>query len=218
MISGIYYPDSGEICVNGKTVEIRSPKDAYDLGIGMIHQHFKLVDVFNATENIALGLEKGEKFDLKDIRAKAEEICRKYEFDLNLDQKVYEMSVSQKQTLEIVKVLFRGADILILDEPTAVLTPQETERLFQVMRNMRADGKAVVIITHKLHEVLEISDRVAILRKGEFIGAVNTKDATEESLTEMMVGQKVELDIERTKSENVRKRLEISHLRSARLL
>ena len=212
MISGIYYPDSGEICVNGKTVEIRSPKDAYDLGIGMIHQHFKLVDVFNATENIALGLEKGEKFDLKAIRAKAEEICRKYEFDLNLDQKVYEMSVSQKQTLEIVKVLFRGADILILDEPTAVLTPQETERLFQVMRNMRADGKAVVIITHKLHEVLEISDRVAILRKGEFIGAVNTKDATEESLTEMMVGQKVELDIERTKSENVRKRLEISHL------
>ncbi len=212
MISGIYYPDSGEICVNGKTVEIRSPRDAYNLGIGMIHQHFKLVDVFNATENIALGLEKGEKFDLKDIRAKAEEICRKYEFDLNLDQKVYEMSVSQKQTLEIVKVLFRGADILILDEPTAVLTPQETERLFQVMRNMRADGKAVVIITHKLHEVLEISDRVAILRKGEFIGAVNTKDATEESLTEMMVGQKVELDIERTKSENVRKRLEISHL------
>ncbi len=212
MISGIYYPDSGEIRVNGKTVEIRSPRDAYNLGIGMIHQHFKLVDVFNATENIALGLEKGEKFDLKAIRAKAEEICRKYEFDLNLDQKVYEMSVSQKQTLEIVKVLFRGADILILDEPTAVLTPQETERLFQVMRNMRADGKAVVIITHKLHEVLEISDRVAILRKGEFIGAVNTKDATEESLTEMMVGQKVELDIERTKSENVRKRLEISHL------
>ena len=212
MISGIYYPDSGEIRVNGKTVEIRSPRDAYDLGIGMIHQHFKLVDVFNATENIALGLEKGEKFDLKAIRAKAEEICRKYEFDLNLDQKVYEMSVSQKQTLEIVKVLFRGADILILDEPTAVLTPQETERLFQVMRNMRADGKAVVIITHKLHEVLEISDRVAILRKGEFIGAVNTKEATEESLTEMMVGQKVELDIERTKSENVRKRLEISHL------
>ena len=212
MISGIYYPDSGEICVNGKTVEIRSPKDAYDLGIGMIHQHFKLVDVFSATENIALGLEKSEKFDLKAIRARAEEICRKYGFEMDLDQKVYEMSVSQKQTLEIVKVLFRGADILILDEPTAVLTPQETERLFQVMRNMRADGKAVVIITHKLHEVLEISDRVAILRKGEFIGAVNTKDATEESLTEMMVGQKVELDIERTKSENVRKRLEISHL------
>ena len=212
MISGIYYPDSGEICVNGKTVEIRSPKDAYDLGIGMIHQHFKLVDVFSATENIALGLGKSEKFDLKAIRARAEEICRKYGFEMDLDQKVYEMSVSQKQTLEIVKVLFRGADILILDEPTAVLTPQETERLFQVMRNMRADGKAVVIITHKLHEVLEISDRVAILRKGEFIGAVNTKDATEESLTEMMVGQKVELDIERTKSENVRKRLEISHL------
>ena len=212
MISGIYYPDSGEIRVNGSPVEIRSPKDAYELGIGMIHQHFKLVDVFDATENIALGLEKKEKFDLKAIRARAEEICKKYQFDLNLDQKVYEMSVSQKQTLEIVKVLFRGADILILDEPTAVLTPQETERLFQVMRNMRADGKAVVIITHKLHEVLEISDRVAILRKGEFIGAVDTKEATEESLTEMMVGQKVELDISRAKPEHVRKRLEISHL------
>jgi ABC-type uncharacterized transport system ATPase subunit len=212
MISGIYYPDSGEIRVNGKPVEIRSPKDALGLGIGMIHQHFKLVDVFDATENIALGLGGEEKFDLKSIRAKAEEICKKYQFDLDLDQKVYEMSVSQKQTLEIVKVLFRGAEILILDEPTAVLTPQETERLFQVMRNMREDGKAVVIITHKLHEVLEISDRVAILRKGEFIGAVDTGDATEASLTEMMVGQKIELDIERTEPADPKKRLEIRHL------
>ena len=212
MISGIYYPDAGEIYVNGKLAEIRSPKDAYKLGIGMIHQHFKLVDVFDATENIALGLEKSEKFDLAAIRAEAKEICDKYHFDLNLDQKVYEMSVSQKQTLEIVKVLFRGADILILDEPTAVLTPQETERLFQVIRNMRADGKAVVIITHKLHEVMEISDRVAILRKGEYIGAVETKDATESSLTEMMVGKKISLGIERTEPVNVKKRLEVKNL------
>lgn len=212
MIAGIYYPDEGEILVNGKMVEIRSPKDAFDLGIGMIHQHFKLIDVFTAVENIALGLEKKEKFDLKAVQAKTKEICEKYHFDLDLNQKVYEMSVSQKQTLEIVKVLYRGADILILDEPTAVLTPQETERLFEVIRNMKKDNKSVIIITHKLHEVLEISDRVAILRKGEYIGAVDTKDATENSLTEMMVGKKVELDIRRSEPENRVKRLDISHL------
>lgn len=212
MIAGIYYPDEGEILVNGKTVEIRSPKDAFDLGIGMIHQHFKLIDVFTAVENIALGLEKTEKFDLKAVQAKTKAICEKYHFDLDLNQKVYEMSVSQKQTLEIVKVLYRGADILILDEPTAVLTPQETERLFEVIRNMKKDNKSVIIITHKLHEVLEISDRVAILRKGVYIGAVDTKDATENSLTEMMVGKKVELDIRRSTPENTVKRLDISHL------
>lgn len=212
MIAGIYYPDEGEIFVNGAPVEIRSPKDAYNLGIGMIHQHFKLIDVFTAVENIALGLEKSEKFDMNAIQAKTQEICDRYHFDLNLSQKVYEMSVSQKQTLEIVKVLYRGADILILDEPTAVLTPQETERLFEVIRNMKNDNKSVIIITHKLHEVLEISDRVAILRKGEYIGAVDTKDATENSLTEMMVGKKVELNIQRSEPENTVKRLSISNL------
>ena len=212
MIAGIYYPDEGEILVNGKPAEIRSPKDAFDLGIAMIHQHFKLVDVFTAVENIALGLEKGQKYDLKEIRKKAGEICRKYHFDLNLDQKIYEMSVSQKQTLEIVKALFRGADILILDEPTAVLTPQETEKLFDVLRNMRKDNKSVVLITHKLREVMEISNRVAILRKGEYVGTVETKDATESLLTEMMVGQKVELNIRRSTPENPLKRLEIRNL------
>ena len=170
MIAGIYFPDEGEIYVGDKAVTIRSPRDALDLGIGMIHQHFKLVDVFSATENIALSMGGGEKFDLKKVHDKARAICEKYEFNLDLDQKVYEMSVSQKQTLEIVKVLYRGADILILDEPTAVLTPQETEKLFSVIRNMKADGKAVIIITHKLHEVLSISDRVAILRKGDVCG------------------------------------------------
>ena len=194
MIAGIYYPDGGQIIVNGQPADIRSPRDALALGIGMIHQHFKLVDVFTAVENIALSMDKGEKFDLRRVRDKARAICEKYQFALDLDQKVYEMSVSQKQTLEIVKVLFRGADILILDEPTAVLTPQETEKLFAVMRNMKADGKAVVIITHKLHEVLSVSDRVAILRKGEYVGTVETAAATEASLTEMMVGQKVELN------------------------
>ncbi|MEE0800110.1 MAG: ABC transporter ATP-binding protein [Gemmiger sp.] len=212
MIAGIYYPDGGTIIVNDQPVDIRSPRDALALGIGMIHQHFKLVDVFTAVENIALSMDAGEKFDLRRVRDKARAICEKYQFALDLDQKVYEMSVSQKQTLEIVKVLFRGADILILDEPTAVLTPQETEKLFAVIRNMKADGKAVVIITHKLHEVLEISDRVAILRKGEYVGTVDTRDATEASLTEMMVGQKVELNIHRTMPNNPTRRLSVKHL------
>lgn len=212
MIAGIYYPDEGEILVNGSPVEIRSPKDAYDLKIGMIHQHFKLVDVFTATENIALGLERGEKFDLKQVKKRALEICEKYHFEMDFDRKVYTMSVSQKQTLEIIKALYRGADILILDEPTAVLTPQETEKLFKVIRNMRADGKSVVIITHKLHEVLAISDRVSILRKGEYVGSVKTVEADEGLLTEMMVGKKVALNIERPEPENPVKRLEVRNL------
>ena len=211
MIAGIYYPDEGEIYVGDKAVTIRSPRDALDLGIGMIHQHFKLVDVFTATENIALSM-GGGRFDLKKVHEKARAICEKYQFSLDLDQKVYEMSVSQKQTLEIVKVLYRGADILILDEPTAVLTPQETERLFTVIRNMKADGKAVIIITHKLHEVLAISDRVAILRKGEYVGDIATRDADEATLTAMMVGEKVELNIERPEPVNPVKRLDIQHL------
>ena len=211
MIAGIYYPDEGEIYVGDKAVTIRSPRDALDLGIGMIHQHFKLVDVFTATENIALSM-GGGRFDLKKVHEKARAICEKYQFALDLDQKVYEMSVSQKQTLEIVKVLYRGADILILDEPTAVLTPQETERLFTVIRNMKADGKAVIIITHKLHEVLSISDRVAILRKGEYVGDSATRDADEATLTAMMVGEKVELNIERPEPMNPVKRLDIQHL------
>lgn len=211
MIAGIYYPDEGEIYVGDRAVTIRSPRDALDLGIGMIHQHFKLVDVFTATENIALSM-GGGRFDLKKVHEKARAICEKYQFALDLDQKVYEMSVSQKQTLEIVKVLYRGADILILDEPTAVLTPQETERLFTVIRNMKADGKAVIIITHKLHEVLAISDRVAILRKGEYVGDIATRDADEATLTAMMVGEKVELNIERPEPVNPVKRLDIQHL------
>ena len=211
MIAGIYYPDEGEIYVGDKAVTIRSPRDALDLGIGMIHQHFKLVDVFTATENIALSM-GGGSFDLKKVHEKARAICEKYQFALDLDQKVYEMSVSQKQTLEILKALLHGAKIMILDEPTAVLTPQETERLFTVIRNMKADGKAVIIITHKLHEVLGISDRVAILRKGEYVGDIATRDADEATLTAMMVGEKVELNIERPEPVNQVKRLDIQHL------
>ncbi|MGN0983357.1 MAG: ABC transporter ATP-binding protein, partial [Gemmiger sp.] len=212
MIAGIYYPDEGEIFVNEEPADIRSPRDALDLGIGMIHQHFKLVDVFTATENIALSMSKGERFDLRRVHDKARAICEKYQFALDLDQKVYEMSVSQKQTLEIIKMLFRGAQILILDEPTAVLTPQETEKLFSVMRNMRADGKSIIIITHKLHEVLEISDRVAILRKGEYIDTIETAGASEAVLTELMVGKKVELNIERPEPVNRHLRLSVHNL------
>ena len=189
MISGIYFPDSGEILVDGKHVEIRSPKDAYDLGIGMIHQHFKLIDVFSATENIALGLDKKQKFDLKEVRKKAQAICDRYHFDLDLNQKVYEMSVSQKQTLEIVKVLYRGANILILDEPTAVLTPQETARLFEVIRNMKADNKSVIIITHKLQEVMDVADRAVIMRKGRYVGERRIEDTTIKELSYLMVGR-----------------------------
>ena len=197
MLSGIYYPDEGEIYIDGKEAAIRSPRDAFEHGIGMIHQHFKLVDIFTAAENIILGMEGKGRMNLAEASAKIRVLCEKYGFKIDPDEKVYNMSVSEKQTVEIIKQLYRGADILILDEPTAVLTPQETERLFEVLRNMRADGKAIIIITHKLNEVLEISDRVAVLRKGEYIGSIETAQATEKSLTDMMVGHKVDLDIER---------------------
>ena len=210
MLSGIYFPDEGTIEVDGKEVVIRSPKDAFALGIGMVHQHFKLVDVLTAAENIVLGLD--EPFDMKAASDKIREICSRYGFDVDPDQKIYDMSVSQKQTVEIVKVLYRKAEILILDEPTAVLTPQETDKLFAVLRNMRSDGKAIVIITHKLHEVEEISDRVAILRKGQFVGDMLTKNTNAEEMTNMMVGHAVKLNIERPDPVNPAPRLEVSNL------
>ncbi len=211
MISGIYFPDEGEIIIDGKPVTIASPKDAFNYGIGMIHQHFKLVDVFSATENIVLGIDGG-KFDLKAAENDVRAIADRYGFDIVPDKKIYNMSVSEKQTVEIVKVLYRGAEILILDEPTAVLTPQETEKLFSVLRRMRDDGKSIIIITHKMHEVLAISDRVAILRKGVYIGTVNTAEASEASLTEMMVGKKISLDIYRSEALGLKERLVVKDL------
>lgn len=212
MLSGIYYPDEGEIFINGEEAVIRSPKDAFNYKIGMIHQHFKLIDVFSAAENIVLGLKEEGRYDIKKVTARVKNISEKYGFDIDPNKKIYEMSVSEKQTVEIVKVLYRGADILILDEPTAVLTPQETQKLFAVLRRMRDDGKAIIIITHKLHEVLSLSDRVAVLRKGEYIGTVNTAETSESELTEMMVGKKVSLNIDRTESENTADRLMIKGL------
>ena len=182
MLSGIYFPDEGQIFVNGKEVMISSPKDAFDLGIGMIHQHFKLIEVLTAAENIILGLPGKMTLDMDEVIKDIQALVDKY------------------------------SDILILDEPTAVLTPQETEKLFAVLRNMRADGRSIIIITHKLHEVLALSDRVSVLRKGKYIGTVNTCDATESSLTEMMVGEKVSLNIDRPEPENPREILKVSGL------
>lgn len=212
MLSGIYFPDSGEIFINGKKVIIRSPKDAFNFGIGMIHQHFKLVDVLTVAENIILGLEGKGNFDIKAISKEIKVLSEKYGFDIDPFRKVYDLSVSEKQTVEILKVLYRGANILILDEPTAVLTPQETEKLFNILRKMRDEGKAIIIITHKLNEVLEISDSVAVLRKGEYIGTVKTKEADTLSLTEMMVGKKVTLDIQRPEYQDKKLRLMVKNL------
>ena len=212
MIAGIYYPDAGEMYINGQQAVIRSPKDAFSYGIGMIHQHFKLIDVFTATENIILGLKDKGRYNLSDAKKQVRAIADKYGFLIDPDKKIYDMSVSEKQTVEIIKVLYRGANILILDEPTAVLTPQETATLFSVLRKMKEDGKSIIIITHKMHEVLSLSDRVAVLRKGRHVGTVDTKYATESSLTEMMVGRKISLNIERTEPKDPMDRLIISDL------
>lgn len=200
MISGIYHPDSGSILVGGKEVAINSPVDSRNLGIGMIHQHFKLVDVFSAMDNIVLGT-SGKRLGRKALKEKIEQISQSFGLEIEPEKKIFDMSVSEKQTVEILKVLYRGAQILILDEPTAVLTPQETDKLFAILRKMKEQGCAIIIITHKLHEVLSISDRVTILRKGQSIETVNTAECNEKKLTELMVGRPVSLNIERPKVE-----------------
>ncbi len=238
MLCGIYFPDEGSIIINGEKASISSPKDAYKYHIGMIHQHFKLIETFNSLQNIVLGikptisLRQKNKYliqklskkenkniekpidysSIKDAKTIVSDICQKYGFVIDFSKKVYDMSVSEKQTLEIVKAIYRGADILILDEPTAVLTPIEAEKLFNVIRNMRDDGKSIIIITHKMNEVLSVSDRVAVLRKGECIGTVNTKETNEDELTEMMVGAKVELSIHRSEPKNPQDRLLVNDL------
>lgn len=250
MLSGIYKPDRGSIFVNGKEVIIHSPEDSKKLGIGMVHQHFKLIDVFSAADNIWIGAKSdsyGLKSKIADIKTntlskgkaalkifcevykclgkkaanlfltksrykKIQEVSEKFGFYINFKKKIYDMAVSEKQTVEIIKVLYYGADILVLDEPTAVLTVQEIRKLFEVIRNMRDNGCAIVIITHKLNEVLEISDRVTVLRKGECVGTVNTKETNIAELTELMVGRKIELSIDRPETTTGNNLLEIKNL------
>jgi simple sugar transport system ATP-binding protein len=197
MLSGIYTPDEGSIFINGEEVHFTSPKDSIKKGIGMIHQHFKLVDVLSAKDNVIIGQRTAFFMKGKMLSKKVKEISDKYGLDINPNKKVYDMSVGEKQTLEIIKVLYRGAKILILDEPTAVLTPQEIKRLFNIINNMKAQGCAVVIITHKLNEVMEISDRITVLRKGKSVETVEKKDIEISTLIEMMVGKKMNLSIER---------------------
>ena len=211
MLSGIYHPDVGQIFVNGQPVSIASPVDARALGIGMIHQHFKLVEVFTAMENIVLGM-PGKMPSRKALRAEVKELCDTYGLEIDPEKPVWEMSVSEKQTVEILKVLYRGAKILILDEPTAVLTPQETEKLFDILRQMKAKGCAVIIITHKLNEVLAISDRVTILRKGKSVDTVATADVDANALTERMVGHAVSLAIRRPEPKDVHTILKVVDL------
>lgn len=199
MLSGIYRPDKGEIKINGKVVEIPSPSYSMKLGIGMIHQHFKLVESMTARENIMMGHVNPFFYNRTKFDEEILEISEKYGLHVDLDKKTYNMSVGEKQTLEIIKVLLKGADILILDEPTAVLTPQEISRLFEIMRNMKNKGCAIIIITHKLNEVIEISDRVTVLRKGRSFGTVDTSDVGIHELIEMMVGKRLDLSIRKEK-------------------
>ncbi len=215
MLSGIYKPDTGSVFVDGKKVVISSPEDSVKLGIGMVHQHFKLVNVFTAADNILIGKTgEGDKsfFLKKDRYDKVDAIIKNFGFELDSRKLVSNMSVSEKQTLEIVKVLYYGAKTIILDEPTAVLTVQETTKLFDVLRKMKEKGHSIIIITHKLNEVMDISDRVAILRKGEYIDTVNTSETSEKQLTELMVGRKIDLAIDRPKMEKTKPVLEIRGL------
>ncbi|MGI5889480.1 MAG: ABC transporter ATP-binding protein [Sedimentibacter sp.] len=196
ILSGIYYADEGSVYIDGKEVFITNPHEAINLGIGMIHQHFKLVEVFSAMDNIVLGT-RGRYVKNSALKEEILEMSKKFGLETEPDKKVYNMSVSEKQTVEIMKVLYRGAKILILDEPTSVLTPQETAKLFAILRRMKDRGNAIIIITHKLHEVLAISDRVAILRKGRVVGTVKTGETNEKELAELMVGRPVSLEINR---------------------
>jgi ABC-type uncharacterized transport system ATPase subunit len=211
ILSGIYRPDSGVVIVDGKEAAINSPIDAAELGIGMIHQHFKLVEAFSAMDNIVMGT-KGKKNPPKKMAKNICALCSRYGFDIDPFKRVRDMSVSERQTVEIIKVLYRGAKILILDEPTAVLTPQETEHLFKILDNIRKKGSAIIIITHKLNEVMQLSDKVSILRKGRSIATVRTENTDENELTEHMVGRPVSLKIERPKPQNPKTVLSVYNL------
>lgn len=213
MLSGVYTPDSGSIFIHGKEVNFTSPKDAIKSGIGMIYQHFKLVETMTAAENVILG-QKGKIFiDKKKNIKKIQSIIDRFGLDVNLKKNVYEMSVGEKQNLEILKVLYRGADILILDEPTAVFTPQESKKLFKIVEKMKNEGCAVIFITHKMDEVMAMADRITVLRKGETVKTLNKEETNPEELTNLMVGRSVDLFIKTVPYKKGNKVLEVNNLK-----
>ena len=193
ILYGMYHPDEGDILVDGEKVQIDSPSDAIRLGIGMVHQHFMLVDTLTVAENVALGLpsSRGPLTDLDRVSRKIMELAGVYGLEVDPNAYIWQLSVGQQQRVEILKALYRGADLLILDEPTAVLTPQEVDELFAIMRQMLQDGHAIIFISHKLHEVIEISDRVTVLRDGRKIGTRPTAETTKEELARWMVGRRL---------------------------
>ena len=214
VLFGLYQPDSGIIKKNGEAVYINNPNDANKLGIGMVHQHFKLVDVFSALENIILGVEETKNGFLvtNKARKKVLDLCEKYNFKLHLDELVENLTLSEQQKVEILKMLYRENDVLIFDEPTAVLTPQEIAELMNVMRQLSKEGKSILFITHKLDEIMAVSDRVTVLRKGKLIATKDVKEVTKEELSELMVGRKVEFEVSKKEIEATDLILEVKNL------
>jgi len=198
ILDGLYIPDEGEIYIKGKKAKILSPIDAMNYGIGMIHQHFMLVDTLTVLENVILGLkDQGIFINESIISKKISEISEKYNFKINPKAKIWQLSLGEQQRVEIIKMLIRGTNILILDEPTAVLTPQETDMLFDILQQLKSEGKSAIFISHKLEEVMDISDRITILRKGKVVGTVDKKDITATDLATMMVGREVFFSFEK---------------------
>jgi ABC-type uncharacterized transport system ATPase subunit len=213
IFDGIYSPNEGDIFIEGKHVNIRSAFDAMKLGIGMIHQHFMLVDTLTVLENVILGLQKqGFLIDKVDVIKKIKGISDKYDFKLNPNVKIWQLSVGEQQRVEIVKMLFRGARILILDEPTAVLTPQESEVLFGILKQIKSEGEPIIFISHKLEEVMEISDRITVLRKGKVVGTVNKEDVSQKDLALMMIGREILFRLERKPLKMGREILKVDNL------
>ena len=202
VLFGLYQPEEGEIRKDGVKVQINNPNDANDLGIGMVHQHFKLVECFSVLDNIILGVEPNKAGFLQkaEARQKVIELSEKYGLSVDVDAKIEDITVGMQQRTEILKMLYRDNEILIFDEPTANLIPQEIEELMQIMRNLAAEGKSILFISHKLNEIMAVSDRCSVLRKGKYIGTVNTADTTVEELSAMMVGRNVNFHVEKGES------------------
>lgn len=203
VLFGLYQPEEGEIRKDGKKVTINNPNDANDLGIGMVHQHFKLVECFSVLDNIVLGVEttKNGLLKMDEAKKKVMELSEKYGLIVDPDALIEDISVGMQQRTEILKMLYRDNEILIFDEPTAVLTPQEIKELMQIMKNLAKEGKSILFISHKLAEIMEVADRCSVLRKGKYIGTVDIKDATPESLSSMMVGRDVNFKVEKSEAE-----------------